>query len=145
VLATPEEGALAETAIRRLRLAAGRDGAVVEARGSDNLASGPVLWIVETGWQDPGLTLDPALAARTRFPEVHFVGVLADLLEPRMNGRAWKADAVVAAGDPASAALALRHILGARRRGKIGDPGEEAADLNLELRNIEWISEVVTR
>lgn len=145
VLASPERGRLAEAVVRRLRLAAGREGAVVVARDDENPGSGPVLWVVESGWRDPGLTLDPAQAARTRFPGIHFAGVLADLLEPRVNGEPWKADAVLAAEDPDGAALALRHVLGARRRGEMGDPAREAAGLKLDPRSIEWVSDVINR
>lgn len=145
VLATPEEGPLARAVVGRARLAAGRDGAVNLAGDGETPSSGPVLWVVETGWRDPGLTLDPAEVARARYPETRFVGVLADLLEPRINGKPWRADALLAAIDPATATLGLRHILGARRRGETGDPAKEAVALNLEPGSIDWVSEVIAR
>lgn len=145
VLATPEEGLLARAVIDRIRLAAGREGAVIMAGDGDDPGSGPVLWVVEAAWRDPGLTLDPAETVRSRFFGIRFAGVLVDLLEPRINGEPWRADAVLAASDPDTAALGLRHILRARRSGEMGDPKKEAAALNLDPSKIEWVSEVIAR
>jgi hypothetical protein len=135
VVAHPRVGPVAEAVVGRLGLLleSGSEVEVQETAEDAQVTESPVAAVVwRPRWRDGALEPPPP-------EEVEGRVVLVDLFETGVDGRAWRADAIVAAPSVSEAAVVARHMLESRARGRIVDAGRLAAQAGLILEDEGWI------
>jgi hypothetical protein len=133
VLAHPRGGPLAEAVAGRLELAAegARSATVLESSEGGEIPSAAAVLVWRPRWVDG--------AVEPRLPDGTEAGlVLVDLLEPRVEGDVWRADAVIAAPAAAEARVVTRYVLAARASGSLPQARSLAAQEGLALEGRDW-------
>jgi hypothetical protein len=151
VIALPGDGPVARAAYDRLSVIAGAPEKVRLADGPP--ASGPgdsrslVILILRPNWTADGLDPDPELEwralAEKGWPQPSLT--LVDLLEPRIENEAWRADEILASRSLEAASVAARWILASRARGAPADGREVAGRRGLTPEGIDWVRLAVPR
>ncbi len=112
----PPRGQLAEVVAQRLDLAG---------------AAGAAVTVWRPDWREGRLDPPPPAAVLSG-------PLLVDLLAPRVDGRTWTAGIVLAASDPAAAALVAHFTLQARATGRAPDLERLARHHGVPLDAFDW-------